>query len=222
MSISIYLSVLVAWRNNVVDSKKLAILGCGGHARSVADIALSLGFSTLCFIDDNAKPGESILGYPVFPSWDVISPDEWIFFSAVGDNHKRKLQLEILGKMGWQVATLISATATIGINSIIGKGTFVGHHGHIGPSVKIGEGCIINSGAIIEHDVCVDEFTHVSVNSTVAGSVNIGKLCFIGAGATIINNITVRDEITVGAGACVVNTIDQPGIYVGVPAKKYK
>ena len=55
-----------------------------------------------------------------------------------------------------------------------------------------------------------------------AGSVNIGKLCFIGAGATIINNITVREEITVGAGACVVNTIDQPGIYVGVPAKKYK
>lgn len=222
MSISIYSSVLVAWRHDVMDSKKLVILGCGGHARSVADVALSLGFLTLCFIDDNARPGESIFGYPVLSSWELISPDEWFFFPAVGDNKKRKLQLEVLEKMGWQVATLISATATVGVNSIIGKGTFIGHHGHIGPSVKIGEGCIINSGAIIEHDVSVDEFTHVSVNSTVAGSVNIGKLCFIGAGATIINNVSVRDEITVGAGACVVNNIEQSGVYVGVPAKKYK
>jgi UDP-N-acetylbacillosamine N-acetyltransferase len=37
----------------------LLILGFGGHARSVADVAIASGITQLCFIDANAKPNES-------------------------------------------------------------------------------------------------------------------------------------------------------------------
>ena len=43
----------------------LALLGFGGHARSVADVALTAGFDRLLFVDENVQRGESFLGFPV-------------------------------------------------------------------------------------------------------------------------------------------------------------
>ena len=37
----------------------LLIMGCGGHARSVADIALHIGFKELLFVDHGARAGET-------------------------------------------------------------------------------------------------------------------------------------------------------------------
>ena len=45
---------------------KICIIGCGGHARSVADVILNNDPSVqLIFADGNAHNGETIFGYPV-------------------------------------------------------------------------------------------------------------------------------------------------------------
>ena len=81
-------------------------------------------------------------------------------------------------------------------------------------------GCIVNTGGIVEHDCIVGDCVHVSVNSILAGRSSLGDRVFLGAGAVVIDGISVGSDVTIGAGAVVAESIQLPGIYAGVPARK--
>lgn len=200
-------------------AQKLVILGFGGHARSVADVALSLGYNALCFIDANARLGEQFLGHPVLPEWECVDIEIADFFVASGDNEQRKRLCQKLVHQQQRLVSLVSPSATIGAGSEINPGTFVGHQAHIGPMAKIGQGCIINTAAVVEHECLVGDFSHVSINAALAGRSKIGQHVMIGAGATVIDGVSITDSVVVGAGAVVVASIETPGTYVGVPAR---
>ena len=200
----------------------LLILGFGGHARSVANVALSMGYRELLFVDDNAKPNESFLGYPVCNEFTDKLPANWACMPAAGDNRRRQLQIEYAATHGWNIAMLIAPSAHVGIGAVIEKGTLVAHHAYVGPMAAIGTGCIVNTGAVIEHECAVDDFSHVSVNASIAGRSRLGRYGFIGVGSTVIDGITLGDDITVGAGAVVTKSTNKPGTYIGVPAKLLK
>jgi len=200
----------------------LRIFGFGGHARSVADVALASGIRQLCFADVNAREGENFLGFPIVKTFDGGLPEGWACFPAAGDNRKRQAQVEAILAGGWPIATVISPSATIGVGSVIGVGTFIGHHAHVGPMARIGEGCILNTGAIVEHDCTVGKFTHVSVNTVLAGASHLGNFVFAGTGSIIIDKCFVCDDVTLGAGTVVVRPITCSGVYVGVPARQVR
>jgi sugar O-acyltransferase (sialic acid O-acetyltransferase NeuD family) len=197
----------------------LLIRGFGGHARSVADIALAAGVSQLLFVDPKARPGESFHGFGVHKEWIGQLPPGWAVFSASGDGETRHQQLAEFREARLPIATLIAPNATLGIGSQIGVGTLVARSAHVGPDAVVGEGCIINSGAIVEHECVIGDCTHVSVNATIAGRSRIGSLCMIGAGAIVIDALNVCDAVVVGAGGLVHRSIARSGTYVGVPAR---
>ncbi|MBS0515144.1 MAG: NeuD/PglB/VioB family sugar acetyltransferase [Proteobacteria bacterium] len=197
----------------------LLIHGFGGHARSVADIALACGVAQLLFIDANARPGESFHGFEVRSEWGGPLPPGWAVFSASGNGATRRRQIAAFRQAGLPIATLVAPDATLGFGSRIGVGTLVARSAHVGPDAVVGEGCIINTGAIVEHECTIGDWTHVSVNATIAGRSRIGAACMIGAGATVIDGVGVCDRVVVGAGAVVVRLIDVAGVYAGVPAR---
>jgi UDP-N-acetylbacillosamine N-acetyltransferase len=199
--------------------KSIYVLGFGGHARSVADVALAIGVKELLFIDANARPNEEFAGFPVVRTLPPNLDSSWSLFPAMGDNLSRKA---VWDDPLLPIATLVSLTATIGTLAEIGEGTLVAHHAHVGPAARVGRGVIINTGAIVEHECEVKEFSHVSVNSVVAGRCCIGSNVFIGAGATVIDGIRVCDDVVIGAGATVVDHIIASGTYVGTPARFIK
>jgi sugar O-acyltransferase (sialic acid O-acetyltransferase NeuD family) len=200
----------------------LIIFGFGGHARSVADIALAMGILKLRFIDSAARDNEHYLNHPVEADWDGQLPAHWAVFSAAGDNRRRRTHLEQAQRCGWPVATLVAPTASLGTSCRISPGCFVGQHAHIGPHANIGEGCIINSGSIVEHESTVGGYSHVAVNATVAGRSVLGTENFIGAGATVIDGIHLVDRVQLGAGAVATMNLNDPGLYLGVPARLYR
>lgn len=200
--------------------KGLLILGFGGHARSVADVALSLGIQQLCFIDENARSGESFCSFPVKAALDVELEDGWAALPASGDGPTRLEQIEWVRQSGLQLATLVSARATLGVGCEVGAGSFIGHHAHVGPMARIDVGCIINTGAVVEHECVIGALSHISVNAVVAGRSQLGERCFIGAGATVIDGVTLASDVVLGAGSCAVGNLEIAGVYVGVPAKK--
>jgi sugar O-acyltransferase (sialic acid O-acetyltransferase NeuD family) len=200
----------------------LLILGCGGHARSVADVALAIGYRRLLFIDDNARPGEQILGHPVQCELPRALPDSWGWIAAAGDNRVRQEQSEAIGEGPWPadaMASVIAPSATIGAGAILGAGAFVGHHAHIGPMARLGTGVIVNTSAIVEHDCMIADYAHVSVHATVAGKSRVGCRTFICTGSTVIDGICIGDDIILGAGAVAVVSLDRAATYVGVPAR---
>jgi UDP-N-acetylbacillosamine N-acetyltransferase len=97
----------------------LVVLGFGGHARSVADIALALGIEELIFVDETAAPNESLWGFPVQKAFDDRLPDGWQTFAASGDNQARHAQVTTIRERCWPLATLVSPTATIGTGAIM-------------------------------------------------------------------------------------------------------
>ena len=197
--------------------QSLIIFGFGGHARSVADVALACGYSALCFVEPNAQDGELFLEHPVHKE---LPYHAGTCFFAAGDSELRKNQMKLIIEQDWKIETLIAPSATRCTGASIQVGAFVGHHAHIGPMAKIGVGCIINTAAVIEHECEVGDFSHVSVNTTLAGRVTIGRNVFVGASAVVKDKITIGDNITIGAGAVVVDNLLEPGIYVGIPAKR--
>jgi UDP-N-acetylbacillosamine N-acetyltransferase len=197
-------------------SKKLFIYGCGGHARSLADVAVSNGGKDLIFIDEGARENEVQLGFPVVkPFSDKIDGN---YIVAIGDNHHRALVFHELRNKN--LIVLISNTAYMGVNTQLDIGTFIAAGAHIGPNTIIAENTIINTRAIVEHDCKIGKHSHISVNAVVAGKAELGDFVMIGAGAIVIDNIKVCSEVTVGAGSVVIKDINMPGVYVGVPARR--
>jgi UDP-N-acetylbacillosamine N-acetyltransferase len=202
-----------------MSMRRLVLLGCGGHARSVADVALAASVDVECFVDEQARDGETCLGRPV----QRVMPkhtDGLVYMPCAGDNRRRAAQIRELAEAGLPLATVISPCATIGHGATVSPGCFVGHHAHIGPLGHIGAGCIVNTAAVVEHDCVVGECCHVSIRSSVAGRSRLGVCVFVGAGATVIDNVSVADDVMVGAGSVVVTDIAEPGTYVGVPARR--
>lgn len=201
------------------SKKSLIVFGFGGHARSVADVAVAAGFNELMFIEENAREGEEFVGFPVRKTVDGLSRSDWLCISASGDNYNRQKQLSNAIRDGWTITTLIAPSATVGLGAVIGSGCFIGHHAHIGPMARIGDGCIINTASVVEHECTIGDYVHTAVNSTVAGRSQLGNFIFLGAGATVIDRITIASDIIIGANSVVVSSLVKQGTYVGVPAK---
>lgn len=200
----------------------LVIVGASGHGKVIADIAEKVGYTDIVFLDDNPKV-ESCGTYKVVGECkSALSYKNSDFIVAIGNTKvRRKIQSELIA-MGLHIVSLIHPAAVIAPNVKIGVGTVVMAGAVINPYTEIGQGCIINTCASVDHDCRIGDYVHVSVGAHVAGTVTIEDNTWIGAGATISNNIEIVADCMIGAGAVVVADIDEPGTYVGVPAKKIK
>ncbi len=194
----------------------LVLFGCGGHARSVADIYLQrFPGSSILFVDKNGTSNEKILGFPVQPF--LPEPMDNCFI-AIGDNGKRKSVWEAL-RSSKKLDPIIARTALVSPYAEIGRNVFIGNLAHIGPEAKVGHNTIVNTGSIIEHEVVVGDHCHIGPKAVISGRCKVGNLVFLGVGATVKDSIHIGSNIIIGAGAVVVKDLTEPGIYVGCPAK---
>jgi len=196
-----------------MKNNELYILGCGGHARSVADVALfnNPGLKII-FVDKNAKENEKIWGFNVIKG---LPEEAKIIHLAICSNEMRENFCSEINPIN-----IISKTAHIGKNAKIKDGCFVAHKAYIGPDVKIGKSTIINTASVIEHEVEIGDFCHIAPNSTICGRSKIKNNVFVGAGAIIKDKVNICSNTIIGAGSVVVKNINENGVYVGIPAIK--
>lgn len=195
----------------------LIIIGCGGHARSVASVLLTNDPNIrITFIDKNARPDETILTFPVQSEMPLATEAVHV---AIGDNSSRE---SWVAGNAVDLVSVVSPRATVSSSAIIGDGAFIAHNSFLGPLTKIGKGNIINTGALVEHEVTIGDFCHVAPNSTVCGRSQIGDNVILGASCTVIDNISICDDVIVGANSTVISDIFKAGTYVGSPARKIK
>ena len=135
-----------------------------------------------------------------------------------------------------------------GMMPVIGENTFIAENACIIGTVSTGRDCSIWYGAVLRGDVgpitlgdrvniqdnavlhATTDVSEVRIgndvsvghNAIVHGAI-IGNDVLIGMGAVIMDNAVVPDGTIVAAGAVVLaNTVLEPGIWAGVPAKKVK
>lgn len=204
-----------------IDS--LVLIGSGGHAKVVAEIAmLSKRFSSIRILDsDPRRDGEKILGIAVETPL-VPGRAPFAFHIAIGDAHARARLWHELVSWGGTPATLVHPDASVSAHAEIGSGSAVAAKAIVAPGARIGRGCIVNHGAVVDHDCTVGDFAHVAPNATLGGGASIGPMSLLGAGAIILPGIGVGAKAVVAAGAVVTGQVPDHELWAGVPASRKK
>lgn len=203
-------------------NKNVIIIGAGGHGKVVADIVLASGDKLLGFLDDGKRKGTEILGIPVLGCVDdFVHYSDAEFVIAVGNAAARKQIAEKLNSASFYTAIHPSAVVS-SLDTHIGEGTVVMVNCVVNPCAFIGNHCILNTASVIEHDNVIRDYAHISVGAKLGGNVSVGESTWVGIGAVISNGVSVCSDCMIGAGTVVVQSITEPGTYVGVPARKVK
>jgi len=102
----------------------------------------------------------------------------------------------------------------------IGVNTKIQSHTFICELVTIGRDCFIGHGVMFINDLFKDG-KPANGNKNLWIKTEIGNNVSIGSNATILP-VSICDKTVIGAGAVVTKDIEEPGIYVGNPAKKIR
>lgn len=192
----------------------LTIIGASGHGKVVSDIAALNGYENIVFLDDDENAKECS-GWPVIGKSDA-APDGEVFV-AVGNAETRRRLMELYSDRTQPI--LIHPSAVIAKDVEIGEGSVIMAGTVINPGARIGKGVIVNTSSSVDHDCIIEDYVHIAVGAHLSGTVRIGEGVWVGTGATVSNNVNICSACVIGAGAVVIKDIDEPGTYVGVPAK---
>ena len=191
---------------------KIALFGYGGHAREVAS---QIDQEVTFFVDDKYS---NQIAKPI----SQFDPLEYKMLVAVADSEDR---FDIIQKLPAETKyfTYIHPTALImGKDVTIGEGSFIGAYSILTTNIKIGKHSILNRGNQIGHDCRIGDYFSAMPNSVVGGNVDITDRVYIGSCSNIREKIKINSNCKIGMNAAVVKDIEEPGIYVGVPANKIK
>jgi sugar O-acyltransferase (sialic acid O-acetyltransferase NeuD family) len=202
---------------------RLAIFGCGGMGRELADIARARlnrepCWSGIVFVDD--RPSPAIQGIEVLAP-DALRRDDRLCF-AIGNSDVRRRLAERFASQ--PLAGLHAPTALVSPHAEIGEGSILCDYVLVNNGVRIGRHFLANAFAQISHDCVIGDYVTVSPRVSCNGNVHIADGVFIGAGAVIRNGAPDR-PLRIGAGAViamgavVVGDVAAGATVMGVPAR---
>jgi sugar O-acyltransferase (sialic acid O-acetyltransferase NeuD family) len=201
--------------------RPIIIFAAGGHAVSIANIAISAGFDIAYFVD-NLKKETTLLGIKVIAEISNLpSLNDFEFSIAISDNFTRQIIYNEILKLNLNLRfpTLIHQSAIISHFSTIGEGTVVMPKAIVGPNSSVGKFCILNTQSSIDHDCVMSDFSSLAPNAVTGGNVKIGTRSAISIGAVVRNDVAIGDDSIIGANSYLQNDLANNCVAYGTPAK---
>lgn len=209
---------------------KLVICGEGGLGHEVLDLALQIqnesneNYEEILFLDDNdAKKG--YMGYRTLPSWEIYknySCTDTKFVMAIGEPLNRIKLIKEVKDHGYEFATLIHPTASIGLNAKIAAGTVVQRGVLVSCDCTIGENCFLQAYSTVGHDTVMGDNCTISTNVAISGGVTIGDNTYLAVGTSVIQGAKIGSNSVLGMGSVVLRDIPDNVIAMGNPARPMK
>ncbi|OYU95050.1 MAG: transferase [Bacteroidetes bacterium B1(2017)] len=172
--------------------------------------------------------GESINGKSVLSEEDFfgsLKATELVqAFLAVGSPRLRKKIYEKIKEYS-QISFPSIIYPTVNFDTregkvLVGEGSIICAGSVLTTDIKIGSQVHVNLNCTIGHDTTIGDFCTLSPGVHVSGNVAMGNGVFVGTGAVILERLSICDDAVIGAGSVVTKSILEPGVYVGIPAKK--
>lgn len=202
----------------------IVIIGAGGHAVSVTNVALSCGFNVVAYVDDN-KVGTVLCGTAVISTEECrrrYARSEMVI--AVGDNAEREKVArdckESLPRV--RFPALIHRSCVVGFASTIGEGCVAMPLSNIGPNARVGRFCLVNTHSSLDHDCTLGDFASIAPGGILGGNVRVGVRSAIGMGTTVRQGRDIGDDVVVGAGSFVNDNLEDNILAYGTPCKKIR
>jgi sugar O-acyltransferase (sialic acid O-acetyltransferase NeuD family) len=150
---------------------------------------------------------------------DIFDPKAFEVFISIANPYDRRLMVQRLPDETVFFSYVHSSVVLAG-NVEIGKGTVIQAGSVISHGANIGNHVIINYNAVIGHDAQIGDYCTIAPLAGIMGNCVIGDQVEIGASAQVKPNVKVCNNVTIGMCAAVVKDINEPGTYVGIPAKR--
>jgi sugar O-acyltransferase (sialic acid O-acetyltransferase NeuD family) len=197
-----------------VSRSVVHLLGAGGHATVIADIARRLGFQVAVWYheppDEHRFPAGTRFGHV-----DGLSADVPVLL-AVGDIDERRHWRE---RHSLSAPALIDYSATVAHGVSVGEGVVVMARVVINPNSLIDVDAILNTACVVEHDCHVGRNSHIAPGVLLGGGARVGNDVLVGTGAVVLPWIEVGSGAVIGAGAVVTESVPEGGRFAGVPAR---
>ena len=208
-------------------TKKLLLIGGGGHCKSVLDSLLAgNGFSEIGIIDLPENVGQEIFGSFVIGDDDDLQElfasgykNAFVTVGSVGDPSIRIGLFRVLEAIGFQIPNIIDPSAVVSRHVVMDKGIFVGKNAVVNAGSTIGRGAIINTRSAVEHDCVVGAFVHLAPGSILGGNVRVGENTHVGMGSIVKQQITIGSNAIIGMGSVVLDNIVENTVSYGNPCK---
>ncbi|MEJ5961274.1 DapH/DapD/GlmU-related protein [Pedobacter immunditicola] len=194
-----------------------------GAFHEIIELAEDLNISILGLID-NEKVG-LYRNYPILAT-DATSNDlspeiKEVPIVITPDGPALRMKLSVMyKKFGYTFSSLVAIGAKVSKSAFIGNGVIIQHGVNVSAQAEIADFVKLNTYCNVMHNSAVGKYTTIAPGAVILGNVQIGESCYIGANSTILPNISVCDNVVIGAGAVLTKDINQPGTYIGVPAKR--
>ncbi|NUU74818.1 acetyltransferase [Paenibacillus xylanilyticus] len=205
-------------------SRKILLIGGGGHCKSVLDSLLYYdNISEIGIIDQKQNVGKEIIGISIIgcdkdiPRLFTKGYNE--AFVTLGNSKQRSMFFQTISKIGFEMPIITDKSAIVSENVKLGSGSFIGKRAIVNAGSCIGKGAIVNSGAIVEHDCIIGDFAHVSPGTVLCGGVEIGEDTHVGANSVIRQQLKIGSGTTIGMGSVVVENIRNNVVAYGNPCK---
>jgi len=185
--------------------------GCkiGAHTRIDASVCIgaevTIGshchFYPKVVIREGTQIGEGVI---IQPGAVIGSCGFGYFTDAKGEHHS----LQQLG------IVILEDDVEIGANTTIDRARF--------KTTRIGRGTKIDNLVQIGHQVSVGEHNLIVAQVGIAGSTTTGRSVIMGGQVGITGHISITDGVILAARCAVSKSLEQPGIYSGIPARPIK
>lgn len=200
----------------------MVVIGAGGHAKVVVELARSCGFEVVGCLDADDTP-RLVVGAPVIGKDEMAASllSDGVRFAAlgIGSNRVRERISVELEALGFTLPALISPNAVVSPSAEVERGAIVMPCAVLNAECRIGPFGIVNTSASVDHDCRLGIAVHVAPGSRIAGSVVIGDRAMIGVGSAVAPGVTIGADATLGAGATAIHDIPSNTIAVGTPAR---
>jgi UDP-perosamine 4-acetyltransferase len=206
----------------------IVVLGAGGHAKVVIEIAqlLEINPRYALEVDERLfeKPfvkGVRIIGQ--VKARALAAQRKIVHFingvGSAGSCEARGRAFEEGVDLGLEALSLHHPTSFCYGSAKIGVGCQIVAHAVVGVDCELGRDVLVNTGAVIDHDCVIGDHCHIATGARLCGNVRVGDGVHIGAGAVVRQGVTIGNNVIVGAGAVVIEDLDDDCTAVGVPAK---
>lgn len=198
---------------------KKAIIGAGGFGREVYwSLPLMQRITAKFFVDDKYWDESNPLILPI----SQFNPAEYEVVVAIGDPRDRFDMVQKLPKDTKYFTHIDSSVEILDLNVEIGEGSIICAGCILTTNIKIGKHAHLNLQTTIGHDCEIGDYFTTAPGAKISGDCKIYDCVYIGTNASIKQKISIHSLTTIGMNAAVVKNIEEPGTYIGIPAKKIK
>ncbi len=206
-------------------SEKMFIIGAGGHAREILSVLAETYPQQnlqdwVKFVVPNDQPSDhQVMGVGVLTESEFSNPNSQVIV-GIGDSLVRRKVVEKLKAQKCHFPTLVHPKASLSQWVHLDQGCYVASGVVMTCNIHVAEHSHFNLLSSISHDCNIGSFFTAAPGVHISGECEFGENVSLGTGAVVRNQVKVSSNVTIGMGSVVVKSIEEPGTYLGVPAKK--